>query len=40
VAALEYEVVIRSQAGAEELLRELGALEEIEQATLAHCAAL
>jgi hypothetical protein len=32
-----YELAVRSQAGAEERLRELGALEEIEQAVLAHC---
>lgn len=32
-----YEVVIRSQAGAEELLRELGALAEIEEALIGHC---
>src|SRR4051812_8721210 len=34
-----YELIVRSQAGAEELLLELGALQEIEQAVLAHCAA-
>jgi hypothetical protein len=34
-----YELVVRSQAGAEELLREPGALREIEAAVLAHCAA-
>jgi hypothetical protein len=35
----QYEVVVRSQAGAEELLRTLGALAEIESAILEHCAA-
>lgn len=34
-----YELVVRSQAGAEELLRDLGALSEIERAVLDHCEA-
>lgn len=34
-----YELVIRSQAGAKELLRELGALAELEEAILGHCEA-
>jgi hypothetical protein len=33
-----YELVVRSQAGAEQRLRELGALDEIERSVLAHCA--
>lgn len=32
-----YELVARSQAGAEQLLRDLGALAEIEEALLGHC---
>lgn len=32
-----YELTVRSQAGAEERLRELGALDEIERSVLAHC---
>lgn len=32
-----YELAVRSQAGAENLLRELGALAELETAVLAHC---
>lgn len=38
-APLTYEFVVRSQAGAEELLRDLGALAEIEDAVLGHCEA-
>lgn len=34
-----YELVLRSQTGAEELLRELGALAELEEAILGHCEA-
>lgn len=34
-----YEMVVRSQAGAEELLGELGAIAEIEEALLGHCEA-
>src|SRR5262245_50925857 len=34
-----YELVFRSQAGAEDLLRDLGAISEIEQALLTHCEA-
>ena len=34
-----YELVIRSEAGAEDLLRELGALAELEEAILGHCEA-
>lgn len=34
-----YELVIRSHAGGEELLRELGALAELEEAVLGHCEA-
>jgi len=34
-----YQLVVRSQAGAEELLRELGAFAEIEEAVLGHCEA-
>ena len=37
--AVSYELVVRSQAGAEELLRELGAFAEIEEAILGHCEA-
>jgi hypothetical protein len=32
-----YEFALRSQAGAEERLREFGAVDELEQAVLAHC---
>jgi hypothetical protein len=32
-----YELVVRSQAGAESLLRSLGALAEIERAVVGHC---
>jgi hypothetical protein len=32
-----YELAVRSQAGAEEILSKLGALEEIRQAALGHC---
>jgi hypothetical protein len=32
-----YELAVRSQAGAEELLKKLGALDEIRDAVLAHC---
>ncbi len=39
VDAAPYELVVRSQAGAEELLRELGALAELEEAILGHCEA-
>jgi hypothetical protein len=39
VPAAQYEVVVCSQAGAEPLLHDLGALAEIEEAILAHCAA-
>lgn len=35
----DYEVVVRAQANADSLLRDLGALQEIEQAILSHCAA-
>jgi|SRR5581483_3432571 len=38
-APLTYELVVRSQAGAEQLLRDLGALAEIEEAVLGHCEA-
>src|SRR5262245_28175129 len=34
-----YELVARSQAGAEDLLRELGALGELKEAVLGHCEA-
>jgi hypothetical protein len=34
-----YELIVRSQAGAEEFLREIGALAELEQAVLGHCEA-
>ena len=34
-----YELILRSQAGAEELLRELGALVELNEAILGHCEA-
>lgn len=34
-----YELVIRSQAGAADLLRALGALAELEEAILGHCEA-
>jgi hypothetical protein len=37
VPVSRYEVVVRSQAGAEDLLRTLGALDEIEEAVRAHC---
>ena len=32
-----YEFAIRGQAGAEEILRELGALDEVREAVLSHC---
>jgi hypothetical protein len=32
-----HELAVRSEAGAEQRLRELGALDEIEQSVLAHC---
>jgi hypothetical protein len=34
-----YELVVRSQAGAEDLLRDIGALAQIEEALLGHCEA-
>ncbi len=34
-----YELVVRSQAGAEDLLRDIGALAKIEEAHLRHCEA-
>jgi hypothetical protein len=37
MTTLHYELVVRSQSGAEELLRELGAFAEIERAVLDHC---
>src|SRR6476620_9268029 len=37
MTTLHYELVVRSQSGAEELVRELGAFAEIERAVLDHC---
>ena len=39
VEVTPYELVVRSQAGAEDLLRDIGALAQIEEALLGHCEA-